>query len=340
MRPKQNDSMLHVPLTFEGGNSASEKNRLLGLAIAVGLWLVVLILSLLAAPTWGMKLGIPLVFFIGASFAVRFVVYEEGYFKAQRAQLIANDYQLGHNIFWDIYDIDTFYPYYVHFNSGLKGLFISFEKGVSVGQMGDADFNHYEAVGDAYKLLAKRGIDFYYLDYMDKAGNDSRMEELFKLASNANNSDLRDALTIIYDSIEMSMNRSYTTYDVYCFYFNGKEEIFWDLLRPVIEAFMLANYVKYTILDTRGINDLTKSIMNLEEFSVNAACKNVFAQNSSDELVRAIWVEKDGVRTVLNKTTDEEAEAFRIREAEKNITKERKRKNIQKNVSDEEDIEI
>ena len=102
-----------------------------------------------------------------------------------------NNYIFSYNLFWNIYEINDAFPYFVQFVNGLKGVFVIFDKDIVVGKEDDADFNHYEALAEAYNQLAKRDIEFMHIDYMDTVGQDSRLDLLFDNAAYIENEDLK-----------------------------------------------------------------------------------------------------------------------------------------------------
>ncbi len=337
MRPKQGETIIKIPITFD----SSSKGRLLGTGkifwalMIVGLWLLTSILVIIGASGFWV-FGYPVLSFVVFSFIIRFIIMREVYFKKKRAELKENDFKFSHNTFWRIYDISDKYPYFSYFDGGFKGVFIMFDKDVIVGRPANSEYRHYEAIADAYQQMAKRGIECVHIDYMGSLGDDTRMDALFKSASVVRNTDLRRVLMRMYDNIGYTMSKSFASYDVYCFYFYGREDIFWDELQVVISHFSNANYLRHRVLNRDEISELVKSVMNVENFSVAKACESLFS-GSVTEFIKPIWVECNGERTVLSKTSEEALEAKRVLQAERGL---KKTKTKAKSAPKSEDVDL
>ena len=123
-----------------------------------------------------------------------------------------------------------------------------------------------------------------------------------------------------------TMQRSYASYDVYCFMYNGKEELFWDELQVIIEHFNQANYIRHRVLGKEEIGELVKSVMNLDRFSVNRASEKLFEEVGGTSYIRPIWIERKDERKILNKTREELEEERAVSEVEKEVKAELKKK--------------
>lgn len=325
MKPRVGDDIVQIPVTFDtkGMGRLLTSGRVLWVFLIFIFWIFTSIVALTTASTlW--KIMYPILSFVVLSTLARYLVLREKYFMSKRQELIDNDFKFDYSIFWNIYAFNDLYPYFVQFNNGLKGIFIMFDKDVIVGRPPNNDYAHHEAIANAYQQMSKRGIECVHIDYMDTVGKDTRMEGLFQNATNTENQDLRNVLTRIYDHIEFTMNRDFASYDVYCFYFAGREELFWDELKVVLGYFSQANYLRHRVLNKDDIGELVKSIMNIDDFSVNKACESLFVDSMTTEFLRPIWVERDGERKILAKTLDEVAEIKRVAQAEKKLKKSKK----------------
>jgi hypothetical protein len=340
MQPRKGNSSLQIPITFDnrGGGRASVAGRPLWVFLVLLFWLFTSTVALIVS-TGFWKFGYPLLSFFLLSYVVRFLIIRENYFRTKRQELIENEYMFPHNVFWNIYEISNKYPYIVQFANGLKGVFIALDKDVIVGKDEDYDYHHHEAIADAYQQMEKRGLECMHIDFMDTVGKDSRLEALFNQAERIANEDLRRIILRKYDHIESTMNRSYASYDVYCFYSVARSEIFWDELQIVLGYFRQANYIRARALNRDAISALTESILNLENFSVNEACDNLFKELNKVEYLRPIWVEKDGTKTILNTTLEESDEIKRVAQAEKQLKKKRS-KSLFSRKKPEEDIDL
>ena len=178
--------------------------------------------------------------------------------------------------------------------------------------------------------MHKRGIDCVHIDYMDTVGKDSRVQCLFDMAKGSENEDLSEILTRIFDNVEYIMQHSYASYDVYCFFYSGKDELFMDELEIVLENFLEANYIRYRVLDKNAIGELVKSVFNIDEFSVRETSERLFTDLGGTHYLRPIWVEREtsrGVeRVVLQKTRAEEEKQRDVINARREMTRGRNKK--------------
>lgn len=333
VRPNRDAYTVQIPLTFDGGSAKPgvSKERFLISAGLLFAWVAITIVCLLLAEGLS-KIGIPFVLLLILIPLIRFIVIRENYFRKKREKILDNDFSYPHSIFWDIHEISPKYPYICRYMSGLKAIFVRFDKDVIVGKELDNQFNHFEAISEAYLQMSKRGINCVHIDYMDSVGKDDRMVHLFDIARESENSDLRDLLTHIFDNVEYTMKKSYATYDVYAFFCSEKEEIFWGELEIVLDYFLNANYLRYSILDRDEIGDVVKSVMNVDNFSVNRTSESLFLESGISTHLKPIWIERNGEKKILNKTREEIEEERNVSQVEKQFKKTNKRKKKSKYV--------
>lgn len=341
MRPKPKDYKVKIPLTFDvfSGGSMDYTGRSLWLIVVGIVWLTLSILCIVYA--FGMAkfwytLGITLI----AVWISRFVIMREKYFKKRIKELEDNNFFFDHSLFWDIYDVSEFYPHFVNFRNGTKGLFVQFDKDVIVGKGENDNYYHHEAIANAYQQMVTRNIRCVHIDYMDIVGRDDRMDSLFDTAKEIENPELKRVMTRIYSNIQYIMNKSYASYDVYCFIYKGPDDIFWDEMQAILRCFNNANYIRYRILKKEDIGLLAKVMLNLDSFSANRACEEVFKETNKVQYLRTIWVERDGERKIVNRTKEEIAEAKRIAEAEKITRKSAKKLKFKRNKDKDEDLDL
>lgn len=336
MRPSKGDAMINLPVTFDysGGRNGTIKGKILG---ACALGIVGLIFSLGVAFAEGayrlISIPIGLLLLYVVILIIRFGVFKEHKLRNAKAELEDNDYRGDEKDFWGIYSIDDSYPYYCHFRNGTTGLFVQMDKDVILGKKDEAEFEHYEAIGEAYKLVgSKKWGNLYHIDYMDNIGNDERMVESFKSLPNIENPDLRDIMTDIYSYLQEKMSDRVSTFDVYCFNFLGNEANFWYDLQEVIGELLNANYISFKILNSDDIRELTKSVMNLHHFSVVEANMSISKGKSYKGVVPIKLVRSDGSEEKLGKTVEEIKEEKEIKMRESQLKKEevKKRKKMKK----------
>ena len=321
MIPKKGDPVIEIPITFDSHSKVGglTNDKFILALLIFGAWLFTVVVSILIDITIMNKILYILCSFIVVSLFVRYVVMREHYFKKKREDLLKNDYRFPYGTFWNIYEITSTYPYICRYVNGLKAIFVVFDKDVIVGRSRDNDYYHYEAISEAYLQMYKRGIDCMHIDYMDTVGKDERVKSLFTMAENTENENLQEILTRIFDNVEDIMQHSYASYDVYCFFYNGKDELFMDELEVVINSFLEANYIRYRILNKEEIGELVKSLYNIEKFSVNEASEKLFMESGSTRYLTPIWIERDNERKILNRTIEEKEAERQVRAAEKDL---------------------
>lgn len=320
MRPQKGSSHVEIPITFDsrGGGRAAASGKPVWVWMTIGFWLLTSIFVILGSDSFW-QFFYPVLSFIVLSYVVRFIIFRENYFKKKRADLMQNNYMFKHNVFWNIYDIGTKPPYIVSFGSGMKGVFIRFDKDVIVGKPDTYKFDHHEALANALQQVKRRRFECIHIDLMDTVGKDDRLEGLLRRAEQTKNADLREVMIRTVDNIEVNMNRSYAAYDIYCFYSANRDDLFLDELDMVITSFSQANYIRHRFLDRTEISTLAKSLMNIEDFSVNNANDALFKEMNNSEYIRVIWTEQNGVRTDVNRTLEEIKEVQRVRKSEKQV---------------------
>lgn len=339
MRPGRKDDEFFIPATLDvvaGRKSISVGKLMIGLLIMFG----GLIFAVLLIIFGGMKHKVlyALLLFIGVTLAVRFLFWKEKYFRKQREDLINHKYLYDYNLFWNICEISEGYPTIVTFASGLQGMFVAFDKDIVVGKGPYARYDHHEALSEAYRVMACKKIECIHIDYMDTVGKDERMDGLFKNVNKCDNADIRQVMNMIYNNVQNEMNNSYASYDVYLFLGRNKGMAFWDDMKKVISYFRGANYVREHILNKEEIGDLVESVFNIDDFSVIRANEGVFAGKRDSSFIKVIWKEKDGERTIVNKTTKEKENEARIANAESSLKLRKKKKKVVEHEDNDDDI--
>lgn len=339
MIPERGDTEVAIPVTFDiqgHRDNLSIKKMVLGLFF-VFLALIAMILLFIFA-TDELKPQLPLVVFFGTFYFVRIFFLKEWKYKKKQRELREREYKFNTRVFWGIYSINEYYPFICNMSSGYKAIFVAFDKDVIIGRDINADYDHYEAIANAYAIMFKKNMWCVHIDYADTVGKDDRLDSLFKNLTETENKDLRNETVRLYDYVQTYMYRSYADYDVYAFFYDGRDEAFWDDLQPVINALSEANYVRNRILSREEIGELCMSLMNLNEFSTTRATESVFLANTrGGNNIKVIWTEKDGERKIINRRREEIEDERRVKAAEAemrmNKFKRNKKKKKKKNDS-------
>lgn len=316
MRPEMGQSYLTLPLTFDynGGRKDSAGMRKVWTVVLILLGLIIgfgIIFNKKGFFLTNLILGIVFMFVI--SLIIRFGLLKENKLRRNYELLKDSDYQQSTNGIWGIYDISESYPHYCRFRNGKSGLFISLNKDVILGKYSESEFEHYEAISDAYNLVGEGKVMMYHIDYMDNVGTDERIEESFINLSEVSNTDLKDVLLDMFTYQKEQMMERVTTFDTYLFLWSGSDINAWSNIQRILSCLLEANYRSYHILNSTDLRELPKVVFNLHDFSVLDAMANAFTVNNYSGVVPIKVEDSQGNETIINKTLEEKRE---IREQE------------------------
>ena len=332
MIPERGDTEISIPVTFDmqgHRDNLSISKMILGLFFIFLSFVAMIILFIFVSNDY--KPQLPLIVFFGTFYFVRIFFLKEWKYKKKQRDLREREYKFNTKVFWGIYSINEYYPFICNMVNGYKAIFVAFDKDVIIGKDDTADYDHYEAIANAYATMFKKGIHCIHIDYADTVGKDDRLDSLFKNLTETENKDLRNETVRLYDYVQTYMYRSYADYDVYAFFYDGRDEAFWDDLQPVINALSEANYVRNRILSREEIGELCMSLMNLNEFSTTRATESVFLANTrGGNNIKVIWTEKDGERKIVNRTREEIENERRVKAAEAEVRINKLRRNNKK----------
>ena len=329
LQPQRGDDKVAVPFSFDSKWNTLElrigKIYILfaSCIVAFILWIIVMII----ASSDNIRLWGSIILLLGVPTVLRFAVVEEGKFMKNYRLLREHNYVYDYSLFWSIYNNTPTAPTVFYHLSGMYSVFVAFDKDVVVGKGDDSDFEHYDALSDAYNIFAKKGILCTHIDYMDNVGKDVRLAGMMdKLNEECKAEDLRNCVLDMYSYLQWYMSDTYTDYDVYCFSSKLRPDLLLDELAPVLNAFLRANYIRYRILDRADLRDLVSSVMDIPDFSITKSCEGLFASKGLTSYLKTIWVETDGKREIVNKTKAELAADARIAAEEKEARKHNKRR--------------
>ena len=220
MQPQQGEYSINIPITFDyrGGRGENKKTKFIVSLILV----VVTIIATIGVSandnleTWQRILFGFLTFYVGVAL-LRYIVFNELYFSDMYEGLKRKKFKLRYSDLWNIFDIDTIYPYVCYFKNGTKGIFVRMEKDAITGKPEGAMFDHYEAISDAYNVAHSLNMNICHIDYMDNVGNDPRLNKMLASVGDIHNVDMRDMMIDIYSNLQYEMRRNYCSFDVYLF---------------------------------------------------------------------------------------------------------------------------
>lgn len=308
MIPQPGVRSISIPVTFDykGGRSENKKGKII---LSIADILITLIFTIGCAMNrnfdlW-MRILLPcIVFYIGL-FVLRFFVFRELWFSDVYETLKATDYDLKLDQIWQIFDIDFEYPYICYFKNGYKGVFVRMEKDAITGKVGDAQFDHYNAIGNAYNLAHSLNMNIIHIDYMDNVGNDTRMQKLYDDLVFVENPDMQEMLIDIYSNLQDEMSQNYASFDIYLFMTRDKITNFVYNIQSVCDCMLGGNFITYKVLDRFEISRVCVALFNLHDFSIVEACENVLSGVDHHGVIPIKVKHGDGTEEVFNKTTAE-----------------------------------
>lgn len=308
MTPQPGDTSINLPITFDykGGRGENKKGKII-LSIADVLLTVVLTVGCASNDNleiW-MRFLLPCVVLYIGLFILRFFVFRELWFSDVYETLKATDYDLKLDQIWQIFDIDFEYPYICYFKNGYKGIFVRMEKDAITGKVGDAQFDHYSAIGDAYNVAHSLNMNIVHIDYMDNVGNDTRMQKLYDDLVFVENPDMQEMLIDIYSNLQDEMSQNYASFDIYLFLTRDKLNNFVYNMQTVCNYMLGGNFITYKVLDRFEISRVCVALFNLHDFSIVEACENVLSGVEHHGVIPIKVKHGDGTEEIFNKTTAE-----------------------------------
>lgn len=308
MTPQPGDTSINLPITFDykGGRGENKKGKIV-LSIADVLLTVIFTVGCASNDNleiW-MRFLLPCVVLYIGLFILRFFVFRELWFSDVYETLKATDYDLKLDQIWQIFDIDFEYPYICYFKNGYKGIFVRMEKDAITGKVGDAQFDHYSAIGDAYNVAHSLNMNIVHIDYMDNVGNDTRMQKLYDDLVFVENPDMQEMLIDIYSNLQDEMSQNYASFDIYLFLTRDKLNNFVYNMQTVCNYMLGGNFITYKVLDRFEISRVCVALFNLHDFSIVEACENVLSGVEHHGVIPIKVKHGDGTEEIFNKTTAE-----------------------------------
>lgn len=308
MTPQPGDTSINLPITFDykGGRGENKKGKII-LSIADVLLTVIFTVGCASNDNleiW-MRFLLPCIIFYIGLFILRFFVFRELWFSDVYETLKATDYDLKLDQIWQIFDIDFEYPYICYFKNGYKGIFVRMEKDAITGKVGDAQFEHYSAIGNAYNVAHSLNMNIVHIDYMDNVGNDTRMQKLYDDLVFVENPDMQEMLIDIYSNLQDEMSQNYASFDIYLFLTRDKLNNFVYNMQTVCNYMLGGNFITYKVLDRFEISRVCVALFNLHDFSIVEACENVLSGVEHHGVIPIKVKHGDGTEEIFNKTTAE-----------------------------------
>lgn len=317
MQPQQGEYSINIPITFDyrGGRGENKKTKFIVSLILV----VVTIIATIGVSandnleTWQRILFGFLTFYVGVAL-LRYIVFNELYFSDMYEGLKRKKFKLRYSDLWNIFDIDTIYPYVCYFKNGTKGIFVRMEKDAITGKPEGAMFDHYEAISDAYNVAHSLNMNICHIDYMDNVGNDPRLNKMLASVGDIHNVDMRDMMIDIYSNLQYEMRRNYCSFDVYLFITRDTVNNFLYNVQQTVNMMLGGNFITYKIMNRAEINTMCKALWNLHGFSVVDACADVLTNEVIGGIIPISVKYADGTVEKLNKTQAEKRAEKAVKE--------------------------
>ena len=329
--PERGDTSIHIPVTFDyqPGRSSNTKSKVF---LSIGLVVVVVISGFIFFSSESLAIWQRILYFAGVCYialmVLRFVVLKESHYSKMYEQLVKSDFSLQDTDFWRIFDISPVYPYICYFTNGRQGMFIRMERDALTGKEGDAVYNHYEAISDAYNKAHTLNMDIVHIDYMDNIGNDARLDTLYNDLERVKNPDMQDMLLDIYNNLEEEMSYSYTSYDIYLFITRDRVENLLYNVQQVASIMLGGNFITYRVLNKAELSGVCTALFNFNDFSINEACEKLVRSDTISGIVPISIKHSNGQVEKLNNTVAEKEELQR--QAEERAMNAKKAKAIRK----------
>lgn len=240
MRPTEESTTIMLPVTFDyhGGRADDNKGLILSTVVVCVLSIFISIAVARSNKEFVVKLLIILAILGLSTTFLRFKTFRELVYSDSLETLKELNFTPPTSSFWGIYEVDTLSPHIARFKNGLKGIYVKLEKDVVVGKPDTLQYDHYEALSDAYNMASSLSMNVCHIDYMDNVGNDSRLESLYNNLNDVDNTVLKDLMLQTYSNLQFEMSKDYASYDVYLFTSKIEDENLWYNVREIIERLM------------------------------------------------------------------------------------------------------
>lgn len=265
-------------ITMQKKKPEAAKNKWITILLSFAVWVLMtgLILYKLAKPIY---ITGPLVIasMYGFILLVRYVFLNEAAVSESMEYYLENDFLVQPDAYWNIYDIEDKAPYVVSYINGMRGVFLRLHKDAVVGKGSDARYKHYKGVELMYREALSRGLYIVNIDIMSEVAEDVDLEPLYEFFGDSDIPLLQGVMDDIIGYSKRLMTAQYAKNDIMLLLGRGTRQELEDGYRAVIAAARESNYHKVTFEDKSDIQQLAKSIYNLEQFSINDAMRDTLS---------------------------------------------------------------
>ena len=317
MEPTPDSYSIHIPITFDykGGRGENSRNKVIFTVIMIVITVIVIlaIFTNVELEIWQRFLYAFIAFYVGL-WLVRYIGFNELYFSDVYETLLERDFKIETPDIWQIFDIDSKYPYTCYYKNGTKGIFVRMEKEAVTGKPDTAMYDHYEAISDAYNLAHSMNMNIVHIDYMDNIGNDPRLQEMYNNLVNVKNPDMHDMLVDMYDHLSDEMSRNYASFDIYLYLSRDSVDNFLYNVQNVSNIMLGGNFITYKVMNRSEISIMCKALFNFHEFSIVDACNAMITEKKFSGIIPLTIRHGDGNVEILNHSQEELAQEERAKE--------------------------
>lgn len=276
---------IFLPMNVEGGaDDGFFTPGKLAASIAFGMLALVDYVSLVDqdAPAKTFIIHTIVLLLIG-QWIVRYILIGEKYYykmyKKQKKNRVTTP-----AFFWDIPNIQDKEEGGLIVYSDMKvGAIIKLERDTIVGRDSEFRSNHYDMVSDFFKELNGKGLQWVYLNIMERSSNDPRLHELDNVVVKCPNENIKKLTSLHLGFLKVVARNTLYESEYYLIYTKQSQKI--DTILSDIEecAFNLMNgaYNGFSILSKEEIFALAPDYFDVRYFNPETAIMEVFRRTNS-----------------------------------------------------------
>lgn len=320
-RPEVGAASIQVPYTlnYSGGRSATRTQNIVWAVLAF-LGIAILFVGMLFMDRnlfVKLPLAVGICWFL--SYLVRVFLLKERMHRKEMESRLENDYRVSMENFYSLYAVSE--NGFCYFNNNSLGVFVMLQKAPVIGKNEQDKYEHYEAIADAINQASSlRDVQFMHIDLMDYIGKDKRVSKAYGYFRSTRERKALAQLYPLFRHLDQISENTINNYDIYVFKTTSDIQTFTNSLNDVINCFLNGgNYLDFHFLQREEIQNLTKSLFNLEEFSITEAERESYLSRYKTSLITPIsLIRGGGEEIVYNKTSEQKR-----KEAEDSATRAR-----------------
>lgn len=227
-----------------------------------------------------------IIWFVPSFYVTRYIIFEEKFYYKMYKKLQQLPYGeiISPGEFWNIASIkDTDDGAILTFSDTRIGAIVRFERDTITGKPTAFRETHYDAISDFYKELWTRKLSYVYLNTMEQAGKDPRLDNLSKLVYKSDNPNIQKLMELEVGHIKNKTRQSLYENDSFLLYTNDISRVD-NLLNDITECaikMLDGAYIGYRIMSKVELVDLNKEISHVEYFNPTTASLEMYDRQNS-----------------------------------------------------------